>query len=123
MSGANKGKKSVENRIIDRLKGFTKALEDGDDISVRFTSRKVVLNLEPTEYDPELVKKTRAILGASQAIFAQFMGVSTSTVQAWELGDNTPSDMACRFMDEIRFKPEYWLKRFSESVIPRETIA
>jgi hypothetical protein len=37
-------------------------------------------------------------------------------VQAWESGVNTPSDMACRFMDEIRHNPEYWQKRLSESI-------
>ena len=52
----------------------------------------------------------------SQRIFAQFLGVSVDAVQSWEGGVNTPSDMACRFMDEIRFNPEYWRKRLMESM-------
>jgi putative transcriptional regulator len=75
-----------------------------------------VLKLEPAPYDPALVKKTRAILHASQGIFAKFIGVSVDTVQAWESGVNSPSDMACRFMDEIRHDPRYWQDRFLQLV-------
>jgi putative transcriptional regulator len=102
--------------ISDRLNEFADALESGADVRAKFTCRRVVLNLEPQPYDPRLVKNTRAILSVSQGIFAQFLGVSIDTVQAWESGVNTPSDMACRFMDEIRHNPEYWQKRLSESI-------
>ncbi len=107
---------SIGKKIVERLTEFTEALERGEPISKQFTCRKVVLELEPTPYDPKLVKKTRAILGASQAIFAKFLGVSVDTVQAWERGDNVPSDIACRFMDEIRQSPKHWRTRFSQVV-------
>lgn len=100
----------------DRLTAFANALEAGDDICAKFTCRKIVLNLLPKAYDPLLVKRTRAILSVSQSIFAQFLGVSVDTVQSWERGVNTPSEMACRFMDEIRHDPEYWRQRLMDSV-------
>ncbi len=109
-------KRPLGKIIVDRLNDFADALESGEPISARFTCRKVVLNLLPVTYDPSLVKQTRAILSVSQNIFAQFLGVSVDTVQAWESGVNSPSDMACRFMDEIRHNPKYWRKRLMDSM-------
>ena len=54
----------------------------------------------------------------SQAIFAQFLGVSVKTVSAWERGDKKPSDLACRFMDEIKESPDYWKRRLKTLVKP-----
>ncbi len=109
-------KPTIGKTVVQRLTEFADALESGENISAKFTCRQVVLNLEPQPYDPVLVKKTRAILRASQAIFAKFLGVSVDTVQSWETDINHPSDMAARFMDEIRHNPVYWRKRFAECV-------
>ena len=116
-------KPSAEEKIIQGLEQFADALESGEDVTRRFTCRKFVLNLEPTEYSPELVKDSRAKLGLSQALFAQFLGVSASSVQAWERGEKMPKDIACRFMDEIRRDPEYWRRRFLEIAEPRTASA
>ncbi len=107
-------KTSVADKIVEGLKEFTEALENKDVISEKFNCRKIVLDLNHTSYDPNLVKETRCFLGASQAIFARFLGVSINTVQSWEQGANRPSDMACRFMDEIRHDPEHWRERLTE---------
>ena len=112
-------KASVGAQILKRLNGFAEALKNDEAVSERFTCRRVVLDLNPTPYSPELVKETRKILGASQAMFAQFLGVSVQTVRSWEQGKNTPSDMACRFMDEIRRNPKYWLERFLGALITK----
>jgi putative transcriptional regulator len=64
------------------------------------------------------VKKARVTLCASQAIFAQFIGVSTSTVQDWEQGAKTPRGSACRMMDEILRNPDYWISRLKELAAP-----
>jgi putative transcriptional regulator len=114
----NDPKKSVGNRITSRLKNFVESVERGDDVLQRFTCRTIRLKLEPQEYSPALVKQTREILGASQAIFAQFLGVSASAVQDWEQGEKPPKGSACRLMDEIRRDPEYWLKRLRELSTP-----
>jgi len=114
-------KPSVEDRIISRLKGFSKALENKEVITERFTCRKIELDLQPTPYKPELVKTTRELLGVSQALFAQFLGVSVKTVRAWEQGKNSPKDMACRFMDEIRHDPKRWRERLRELFVEKVT--
>jgi putative transcriptional regulator len=105
-------RKSIGEEIIEGLTELAEALESGAPVGERFTCRRVVLDLEPTPYSPELVRRTRDILGASQAVFAQFLGVSIQTVRSWEQGVNTPNHMACRFMDEIRRDPTYWRRRF-----------
>jgi DNA-binding transcriptional regulator YiaG len=109
-------KNSIAKEMVEGLGEFVEALKGGEVISERFTCHRIVLDLEPTPYGPTLVKQTRKTLGASRAVFAQFLGVATKTVCAWELGRNTPSDMACRFMDEIRRDPKYWVTRFRRLV-------
>jgi putative transcriptional regulator len=105
---------SVGGELVRRLKRFTEALKDTDDISKRFTCRTVKLNLSPVPYDAEGVKKTRRKLSASQAIFAQFLGVSLGAVRDWEQGLKPPSGAARRMMDEINRNPEYFRKRLKE---------
>ena len=114
MEGAGTMSNSLGKVVAGRLAEFADALENND--IAKFTCRKVVLDLVPMSYDPDLVKKTRAILSVSQSIFAQFLGVSIDTVQAWESGMNSPRDMACRFMDEIRHDPTYWRSRLMQSI-------
>jgi len=110
-------KASVGARIIEGLREFSEALEKREPIAKRFTCRKVELQLQSTPCKPETVKTTRNLLGASQGMFAQFLGVSVKTVRAWEQGINVPSDIACRFMDEIRLNPDYWVERFKTSMV------
>src|SRR5437868_3807742 len=98
-------KPSVGSRIVGRLKGFVEAIESGEAISKRFTIRAIRQNLKPQPYNAELVKETRGKLSASQAVFAQFIGVSLSTVRDWEQGLKSPKPIACRLMDEIRRDP------------------
>ncbi len=105
---------SIGNEIVRRLGRFADNLEKVEDISQRFNCRTIRLNLKPQPYDPKLVKETRLKLRVSQAIFAQFLGVSLSAVRDWEQGLKPPGGAACRLMDEIRRKPRYWLKRLKE---------
>lgn len=105
---------SVENEILAALSEFTEALEKGE-VTKRLTCRQIKLNLEPASYDADSVKQVRKLLGVSQALFAKILGVSLRTVRAWEQGINTPNPMACRFMDEIRHDPAYWLERLKEA--------
>ena len=109
-------KPTVASRIKQRLEEFTLALESGKPVADEFTCRRVELDLRPSQYGPTEVKSTRAILKASQSIFAMLLGTSVKTVQAWEQGKGAPSHTAARFMDEIRRDPPYWIKRLEEAV-------
>ena len=105
---------SVGKELVRRLKRFAGALETTEKLESRFTCRTVKLNLNSRRYGPKLVRETRSLLHASQPIFAQFLGVSTSAVRDWEQGIKPPSGSACRLMDEIRQNPEYFFGRLKE---------
>jgi len=113
----NKG--NVGDQIIKGLEEFTAALKSDQPVTEQLNCRRIMLNLEPTPYNHELVKETRDLLGISQAVFAQFLGVKLGTVQKWEQGDNPPTGAACRFMDEIRHDPKLWRKRLRELIVPK----
>jgi putative transcriptional regulator len=104
----------IERDLVEGMEGFLADLKSDTPIAEKYNCRRFVLDLEPTPYGPEEVKATRMLLKVSQSLFAQFLGVSVKTVCAWEQG-KTPSDMACRFMDEIRRNPKYWRERLRES--------
>ena len=44
----------------------------------------------------------RLELGLSQSVFADVLGVSKKTVEAWKSGRNVPSGAACRLLEVIR---------------------
>ena len=120
MARARKHGASVGATIAGRLAKVAAAVEAGEDITKRFTCRTVRLRLAPQRYGPKEVKQTRQKLGASQSIFAQFLGVSPSAVQDWEQGLKPPHGSACRLMDEIRRDPKYWIQRLQELSTPVE---
>lgn len=127
-TSATTKKPPVADRIARGLQGFADALKSGlesgadkETVLKQFNLRTYAVNLEPMEYGPDEVKHVREkILHVSQAIFARFLGVSVKTVRAWEQGDNTPSDIAARFMDEIQSDPTYWQKKLSDHIRPKE---
>ncbi len=116
-NGHKKSAGSVAKRIVGRLTEFTEALESGTGISDKFTLHKVRLELEPGHYKPQTVRATRELLNLSQRLFAKFLGVAVQTVRAWEQGYNVPSEMACRFLDEIRLNPPYWKQRLQSATV------
>jgi putative transcriptional regulator len=105
-----KKKTSLGQRIIEGLEEFARVLESGEPLEKHFTIRRVALPPVPA-LTAEEAKQVRRLLGASQAVFARFLGVSPQTVRAWEQGVNAPSAMACRFLEEIRLNPPYWKER------------
>lgn len=115
-----KHSKDISNKIVAGFTELSEAIARGDKITEKFTCRKIVLDLRPIPYSPKSVRATRQLMRVSQGIFAQLLGVKTSTVSAWEQGRCVPSDMACRFMDEIQRNPEYWRERLNESISVKE---
>lgn len=112
-------KKRVGARIVESLQEFAETLQAGADLETTFTCHRVEFPGGATRYDPPLVKKTRKLLRASQSVFASFLGVSVQAVRAWEQGENVPSDIAKRFMDEIRHDPDYWRARLRELAVSK----
>jgi putative transcriptional regulator len=114
-----KGKKSVVDEMLAGLTEFAEALESGEDLGKKFTCHKLALDLRPQQYTPEMVRETRKLLSVSQPLFARFLGVSTPTVRHWEQGLANPQPIACRFMDEIRRDPKYYLDRLLAAAKPK----
>jgi DNA-binding transcriptional regulator YiaG len=69
---------------------------------------------DPGKHTPVMVRKLRAQLGMSQAIFARMIGVSTILVQSWERGVREPSTMARRLLDTISRDPAGWVSTVVE---------
>ncbi|MEX0866706.1 MAG: hypothetical protein WD030_05065 [Pirellulales bacterium] len=120
MSKTKTANEPVSTRILSGLKSFAETLENNEPISEKFNCRNVMLDLQPPEFGPEHVKATRELLGASQGIFAQFIGVKVSALQKWEQGRQEPGAIACRFLDEIERNPTYWRKRLKDSIKLKE---
>ena len=56
--------------------------------------RTTTLPLPPKSLNGRAVKRVRASLHASQAVFARYLNVSTKLVQAWEANRRTPDGPA-----------------------------
>ena len=56
--------------------------------------RTTTLPLQPKPLNGRAVKRVRATLHASQAVFARYLNVSTKLVQAWEANRRSPEGPA-----------------------------
>ena len=62
-------------------------------------AKTVVYMIEPIKkYSNEEIKEIRRKAGMTQAVFANYMGVSKKTVEAWELGRTHPTGPAYRLL-------------------------
>ena len=102
---------SVGDRLVASLTELRNSLRQGDRLEKRFTVRTVRMPDDPAPYNSIAVRQTRARLGASQAVFAKLVGVSTVLEQSWEQGSRKPSKLACRLLDEINRDIDAWRAR------------
>lgn len=70
------------------------------------TMRKFDVLCLPTVhgFTPQGIKKLRAAINVSQAVFAAYLNTSVSTVKQWEIGEKKPSGMALRLLNLIEKK-------------------
>ena len=79
------------------------------------TARHVEV-VPPPEYDKEHIQAVRERLGVSQSVFADLLGASLSTVQAWERGAREPRATARRLLEVVERHPHV----FDEDLAPVE---
>ena len=103
-----KAKRNIAREIIDDLKDLNATLEAGVPLHEKYTVRTVHAVPEPKKYKPTDVQRTREMVGVSQPIFAQMLGVSTALVRAWECGQRKPAPIARRMLDVVRANPANW---------------
>ena len=64
------------------------------------------LSVEPLKlYSAAEIKNIRNMLGMAQPVFAEAMGVSKKTVEAWESGRNMPEGPARRILGLVQKDP------------------
>ena len=78
------------------------------------TVRKMKLDLRPRSLVGKDVQSIRESFGLSQALFAQYLGVGTRTLQDWEQGVRAPAGAVLRVIEEMTDRPDYWLQRLRE---------
>ena len=59
---------------------------------------------EPKSYSAYEIKRLRLRERASQAVFAAYLNTSVSTVQKWEIGENSPSGPALKLLQLVERK-------------------
>ena len=69
------------------------------------TTRMTIAPLK--QWSADEIKQIRIGTGLSQRIFAQVMGVSDKTVEAWEAGRNVPSGPAGRMLYIMQQDPQF----------------
>ena len=85
----NENDRTVGSELVQRLERFAKQLESAeslDSLSTFLTVRTVKADLRPVAYTSEEVKSIRESLQISQAVFAEFLGMSLGAVRDWEQG-------------------------------------
>lgn len=74
--------------------------------TVEVTARRKPHLEQPPYYPPYLIREIRQKLSVSQTIFAQMLGVSASTVRAWEQGRREAEGPAARLLQIADLHPE-----------------
>jgi DNA-binding transcriptional regulator YiaG len=88
-------KRNVATEMIADLKQINATLKSGKPLHEKFTVRTVRAVPEHGKYDAAAVRATREIVGVSQPVFAEMLGVSAALVRAWECDLREPALNLC----------------------------
>lgn len=58
-------------------------------------------------FEPKEIRQIRLNAGMTQTTFAQCIGVSVKTIEAWEGGRNHPDGAACRLLALTQLDPNF----------------
>jgi putative transcriptional regulator len=111
---------SAGTRILAAIDEATEILRAEGLASKQLTIRTYKVPPAPRVCRPGDVKRVRELLGASQAVFAGFLGVNVNTLRSWEQGKRVPQPIACRFLSEIESDPLYWRQRIGQGAVQIE---
>ena len=105
--------KKCEEMIMSKMfESLKKGLEEAIAIEKgELEGRKKTYIITPVKkYTNKQVKKIRNDANMTQKVFANYMGVSPKTVEAWENGINHPVGPACRLLSLLERKKEEAVK-------------
>lgn len=87
----------MESLFQDLCEGLQQAIDYEKGIG---EAKKTTYVITPVKkYSCEEIRKIRKKAGMTQAVFADYMGVSQKTVEAWECGRTHPTGPANRLLD------------------------
>ena len=73
--------------------------------------RTNTIDIQPIpNYNPQQIKDIRSRYGLTQGLMGGIIGVSTKTIEAWEVGYRRPSGSAMRVLAELDTNPSYFEK-------------
>lgn len=75
----------------------------------KITARRAKV-IPPPEYDAARIREIRERAEMSQAVFADALNVSASTVRAWEQGTRTPEGASRRLLEIAEYFPEAFME-------------
>ncbi|MGN0361233.1 MAG: helix-turn-helix domain-containing protein [Bilifractor sp.] len=78
------------------LRSLNEAFDDAS--GKKKLPRRTVTVIPVKTYSAEEVKSIRKSTGMSQKLFAEYLGVSGKTVEAWEAGTNHPAGSSSRIL-------------------------
>src|SRR5271165_181525 len=122
ISGRSRNGTSAGTKILAAIEEATEILRAEGLESNKLTIRTYKVPPLPRVCRSGDVKRVRELLGASQAVFAGFLGVNVNTVRSWEQGKRLPQPIANRFLSEIEAAPAYWRQRIQEGTAEMEPV-
>ncbi len=111
--------KTVGQLMVEGLAELAGDFQAGIDLTEKYTCRQISLRPAEQVCTPERIIAARKILGASQSLFANFLGFSANTVRSWEQGTYEPQRVARLLIEYIHEDPTYWRKKFKARVVPK----
>jgi DNA-binding transcriptional regulator YiaG len=106
--------------LSDAIQEATELLDHlraGGSIEGKYTIRTATLADQMPIAGPEEIRKARERFNASQALMAQFLGVSRATVRSWEQGTRPIPGIAARYLQDLAEFPEIWERRIKVTEI------
>ena len=80
------------------MSGLSESVEDAKSEGTKL-NRRIVTVIPVKKYQANEIQEIRKGTGMSQRVFADYMGVSCKTIEAWESGKNCPSGAASRLLN------------------------
>lgn len=97
--------KNKKSRIIEEMFETAEGLHRIGLIDRRrMKEYEALKNLSVEKISPENIKTLREKEQVSQAVFAEILNISVSTVQKWETGEKKPSGSSLKLLDLIKKK-------------------
>jgi len=90
------------SRILEAMHETARDFHDAGLMDVATMRKFDALCLpEIPSYTPAQIKSIRMRCKASQAVFAKYMNISTSSLQKWEIGEKKPSNIALKLLSVV----------------------